>query len=83
MTVSDQTEVCRTNGGNIVADAQGRSFFYDAENKQKEVRNSSNAIIGQYFFDGEQRRAAPIKQTRKEGYGIRNSSVRFGRTSVC
>ncbi|MFV0388393.1 MAG: hypothetical protein ACK5NT_06535, partial [Pyrinomonadaceae bacterium] len=46
-----------------------------AENKQKEVRNASNVIIGQYFLDGEQRRAAPTKQTRQESYSIRNTCV--------
>ncbi|MFV0387896.1 MAG: RHS repeat domain-containing protein [Pyrinomonadaceae bacterium] len=46
--------------GNIVADAQGRTFFYDAENKQKEVRNSSNVIIGQYFFDGDGKRVKKV-----------------------
>ncbi|QQS33229.1 MAG: RHS repeat-associated core domain-containing protein [Acidobacteriota bacterium] len=42
--------------GNTTNDPQGRLFKYDGENKQYEVRNSSNETIGQYFFDGNGKR---------------------------
>ena len=42
--------------GNIISDAQGRTFIYDAENKQKEVRDVNNSVVGQYFYDGDGKR---------------------------
>ena len=42
--------------GNVITDAEGRQFSYDAENKQKEVKDSLNQTIGQYFFDGDGKR---------------------------
>jgi RHS repeat-associated protein len=38
--------------GNVITDAEGRTFKYDAENKQIEVKNSGTTVIGTYFFDG-------------------------------
>ncbi|MBX3267041.1 MAG: hypothetical protein KF831_10075 [Acidobacteria bacterium] len=35
--------------GNVIADPQGRSFIYDAENKQVEVENSLEQSIGEYW----------------------------------
>jgi RHS repeat-associated protein len=48
------------NSGNTTQDAEGRTFFYDAENKQKEVRNAQNQIIGQYLYDGDGKRVKKI-----------------------
>ncbi|MEK7724317.1 MAG: RHS repeat-associated core domain-containing protein, partial [Acidobacteriota bacterium] len=48
------------NSGNTTVDAEGRQFFYDAENKQKEVRDASNNIIGQYLYDGDGKRIKKI-----------------------
>ncbi len=61
--------------GNTISDAEGRTYIYDAENKQKQVKNSANQTIGTYFYDGEQQRAAPIKQTHQEGNGIKDSNI--------
>lgn len=44
------------NAGNTTQDAQGRTFIYDAENKQIEVKDSQNNTIGQYFYDGDGKR---------------------------
>ena len=41
------------NAGNTVADPSGKTYTYDAENKQTMVGNGS---IGQYFYDGDGRR---------------------------
>ncbi|MGI8544188.1 MAG: RHS repeat domain-containing protein [Aridibacter sp.] len=46
--------------GNIVSDAEGRTFIYDAENKQKEVKNSSNITVGTYFYDGDGKRVKKV-----------------------
>jgi RHS repeat-associated protein len=49
--------------GNIIQDAEGRSFVYDAENKQKSVSSASNPNIGTYFFDGDGKRVKKISPT--------------------
>jgi RHS repeat-associated protein len=46
--------------GNTTVDAEGRIFVYDAENKQTEVRDSQNTIIGQYHYDGDGKRVKKI-----------------------
>lgn len=38
--------------GNVITDAQGRTFNYDAENKQKSVSDNARTI-GTYFYDGD------------------------------
>ena len=45
--------------GNLLTDAEGKSFVYDAENKQKSVSNTSSTI-GQYFYDGDGKRVKKI-----------------------
>ncbi|MCW5956037.1 MAG: hypothetical protein KIT61_05590 [Pyrinomonadaceae bacterium] len=47
------------SSGNTTADAEGRTFVYDAENKQVEVIESSTTI-GEYFYDGDGRRVKKI-----------------------
>jgi RHS repeat-associated protein len=49
--------------GNIIQDAEGRTFAYDAENKQKQVSNANNPNIGTYFFDGDGKRIKKISPT--------------------
>ncbi|MGB7067998.1 MAG: hypothetical protein WBD22_00705, partial [Pyrinomonadaceae bacterium] len=49
--------------GNVTADAEGRTFGYDAENHQKEVKDASNVTIGQYLYDGEGKRVKKISNT--------------------
>ena len=41
--------------GNTTTDAQGRSFTYDADNKQTKVMNGSQTV-GEYFYDGDGKR---------------------------
>ena len=45
--------------GNLITDANGRSFAYDAENKQKTVSDASNTI-GNYFYDGDGKRVKKV-----------------------
>lgn len=46
--------------GNLTTDAEGRTFVFNGDNKQKEVRDASNAVVGQYFYDGEGRRVKKV-----------------------
>jgi len=46
--------------GNTTSDPDDRMFIYDAENKQVEVKDSLNATIGQYFYDGDGRRVKKV-----------------------
>ncbi len=43
------------NVGNTTEDAQGRTFIYDAENKQVSI-SDTNGTIGEYFYDGDGKR---------------------------
>ncbi len=49
--------------GNLTGDASGNQFLYDAENHQKEVKNSSNQTVGLYVYDGEGKRVKKISST--------------------
>jgi RHS repeat-associated protein len=48
--------------GNVIFDNLGRSFNYDADNKQKSVINGSSTL-GVYFFDGEGKRVKKVSTT--------------------
>jgi RHS repeat-associated protein len=39
--------------GNLVGDPSNRQFFYDANNRQKEVKNANNQTIGKYYYNAE------------------------------
>lgn len=47
------------SSGNTTEDAEGRTFVYDAENKQVSV-SDTNGTIGEYFYDGDGRRVKKI-----------------------
>jgi len=47
------------SSGNTTEDAEGRTFVYDAENKQIEVIDNS-VSIGTYFYDGDGKRIKKI-----------------------
>jgi RHS repeat-associated protein len=46
--------------GNVLEDAGGKQFTYDAENHQIEVKDDEETVLGQYFYDGEGRRVKKI-----------------------
>jgi RHS repeat-associated protein len=46
--------------GNIITDSQGRKFSFDADNKQREIKDSANNVIATYEYDGGGRR---VKKT--------------------
>ena len=45
-----------TDFNNVVTEAEGRTFTFDAENKQTLVKDINNATIGQYYYDGDGKR---------------------------
>jgi len=47
-------------------DASGKTFNYDAKNKQIEVKNASNQSLGQYFYNGDGKRVKKIVLTTGE-----------------
>jgi RHS repeat-associated protein len=54
--------------GNIIADvdpanSQARSFVFNGDNKQVEVKNASNVAIGKYYYDGEGKRVKKVTDT--------------------
>jgi RHS repeat-associated protein len=46
--------------GNVIKDADNRSFTYDALNRQVFVKDANNQTLGNYFYDGDGKR---IKKT--------------------
>jgi len=48
------------SAGNVTVDPDGRTFTYDGENKQTEVKNSSSVNLGIYFFDGDGKRVKKV-----------------------
>ncbi|MGB7200672.1 MAG: RHS repeat-associated core domain-containing protein [Pyrinomonadaceae bacterium] len=48
--------------GNITTDPAngGRSFVFNGDNKQTEVKNSSNVTIGRYYYNGEGKRVKKV-----------------------
>lgn len=51
------------NAGNMTEDAEGRTFIYDAENKQVKAVDSQGQTIGEYFYDGNRNRIKKISNT--------------------
>lgn len=51
--------------GNTTADTSGRTFVYDAENKQVEVIENSTTI-GEYFYDGDGKRVKKVVPATNE-----------------
>ncbi len=46
--------------GNLIGDAEGRQFVFNADNKQTQVKDSQNTVIGQYYYDGNGKRIKKI-----------------------
>ena len=46
--------------GNVIEDSLGREFTFDGDNKQIEVKDSSDNVIGIYQYDGNGRRVKKI-----------------------
>jgi RHS repeat-associated protein len=46
--------------GNLIQDNQGRQVVFDGNNKQIEIKDSSNNIVGRYYYDGNGRRVKKV-----------------------
>lgn len=46
--------------GNLIVDAEGRHFTYDAENRLLEIEDVTSQVVGQYYFDGDGRRVKKV-----------------------
>jgi RHS repeat-associated protein len=42
--------------GNLLADADGRQFTFNGDNKQTQVKDSLQRLVGEYFYDGDGKR---------------------------
>ena len=49
--------------GNLIGDADGRQFTFNGDNKQTEVRDANNVVIGRYFYDGDGKRIKKLTNT--------------------
>ena len=38
--------------GNLIEDAEGRKFTFNGDDKQTQVKDSNNNVVGQYYYDG-------------------------------
>jgi RHS repeat-associated protein len=48
------------SNGNVVTDADGRQFTFNGDNKQIEVRDVNNFVVGTYYYDGDGKRIKKI-----------------------
>lgn len=46
--------------GNLTQDSLGRQFTFDGNNKQIQVKDSGNNVIGSYYYDGNGRRVKKV-----------------------
>lgn len=46
--------------GNLITDGENRHFAFNADNKQREVRDANNNLVGEYFYDGEGKRVKKV-----------------------
>ena len=51
------------SSGNLTGDPQGRSFIFNADNKQSEVIDGDGNRVGEYFYDGNGKRVKKITQS--------------------
>ncbi len=49
--------------GNLISDPDGKQFTFDGNNKQVEVKDASNNVVGTYFYDGNGRRVKKVTAT--------------------
>jgi RHS repeat-associated protein len=46
--------------GNVVQDPQNRQFIFNGDNKQVQVKDASQNVIGTYFYDGDGKRIKKV-----------------------
>ena len=60
--------------GNVVVDFTGRQFTFNGDNKQIQVKNAANKLLGTYFYDGEGKR---VKKLTYDQYGAEKDVTVF------
>ena len=65
--------------GNLVNDAENRTFVFNGDNKQVEVKDADNNVIGSYFYDGDGKR---IKKVTAAGTTVFVYSMRETRSRI-
>lgn len=60
--INDSYYVYDANG-NLTEDANAWEFAYDTENRQREIKNDEDTVVGEYFYDGEAKRVKKISAT--------------------
>jgi RHS repeat-associated protein len=58
--LSSDDDYAYSSNGSMTGDAFDRTFKYDGENKQYEVRDSQSQLVGQYYFDGNGKRIKKV-----------------------
>ena len=46
--------------GNLIQDSAGRQFIFDGDNKQTLVKDSSDNVLGRYYYDGNGKRVKKV-----------------------
>jgi hypothetical protein len=46
--------------GNLLRDAESRQFTFNGDNKQTQVKDINNVVIGTYYYDGEGKRVKKV-----------------------
>jgi RHS repeat-associated protein len=49
--------------GNVVQDPQNRQFIFNGDNKQVQVKDANNNVIGTYFYDADGKRIKKVTNT--------------------
>lgn len=49
--------------GNVITDADGRQFTFNGDNKQTQVKDVNNNVVGTYFYDGDGKRVKKVTNT--------------------
>jgi len=49
--------------GNLIQDAEGRTFTFNGDDKQVQVQDANQTIIGTYFYDGDGARVKKVTNT--------------------
>jgi RHS repeat-associated protein len=48
------------SGGNVIQDADGRQFTFNGDNKQTQVKDAGNNVVGTYSYDGDGKRIKKV-----------------------
>lgn len=60
--------------GNVIVDFTGRQFTFNGDNKQTQVKDAANKLVGKYLYDGEGKR---VKKLTYDQYGVEKDVTVF------